>query len=261
MVLFKSLHMEIKYKINKSYSNIEDWILDLGKSFDNQGDFIINSRNQVKLIEYNNQKFVVKYFKRISGINRYVYRYLRKSKGERAYQYANIMIDKGIETPAPVAFLDVYKGLTIEKSFFVSKFIDYNSVSDLPEVCDPKTEKILSELAKFLHKVHKKGIFHKDLNVGNIMYKIENEEVKFALIDNNRMKFVKYTDRRAMRNMRRLNMPLINYAIFMREYANISNQSEYKTMGLSVFYKNMHTLYRNRKKRIKNKAKSLVLFW
>jgi hypothetical protein len=39
-------------------------------------------------------------------INKIVYKKFRKSKARRSYEYATLLLDKGIGTPQPIAFLE-----------------------------------------------------------------------------------------------------------------------------------------------------------
>lgn len=246
--------MEMKLELNKDYGFLKQWLLDLPQSFNYMGEVLIDGRNQVRLIEVDGCLYVVKYFKRVTLFNRYVYRYLRASKGERAYCNAQTLLQKGIDTPTPIAYLDVYEHARLKYSFFISLYEKGQSAYQLMNQPLQQIDNQLNELASFLYLIHRKGVFHADLNLTNVLCHIEDETTKFCLIDNNRIRFKSYSRRRAMRNLRRVRMPLVNYAALVSYYARIANQEPFNTLGIMMFYRRVNTQLRLLRKFVKRKV-------
>src|SRR5690606_41915767 len=65
-------------------------------------------------------KINIKSFKIPNKLNQFVYKYFRKSKARRSFEFATILLQKGIGTPAPVAFMENFNGLGLQKSFYAS---------------------------------------------------------------------------------------------------------------------------------------------
>ncbi len=250
--------MKTKLKLNKDYSQLKDWVLSMPEIFDTEGEFVVDGRNQVKIIDYNNNRYVVKYFRRITKANRVIYNYFRASKGERAYCNANILLSKGISTPMPVAYYDVFEKGRLKYSYFISEYVDCPSAFDIINRPLMECEAQLKQLAAFFYKIHKKGVFHADLNLTNVLYCPDDILTPFSLIDNNRIRFKRYTKRRAMRNLRRIQIPIVNYAALMNEYAKLSEQDVFGTIGAMMFYRGVNREFRSLRKSLKRKLMWLL---
>ena len=78
----------------------QDKILDCIQHFKNSGkDFVIGQRNAIKIFEVEGQILNIKSFRVPNFINRIIYRYFRKTKAARSFEYATILMNKGIGTP------------------------------------------------------------------------------------------------------------------------------------------------------------------
>ena len=84
------------------------------------------------------------------------------------------------------------------------------------------------------------GIFHAYLNLTNGLHHSTPSGSDFCLIDNNRIRFRSYTRRRAMRNLRRIQMPLVNYAALVDEHARLAHQDVFETYWLMMFYRSFN---------------------
>ena len=119
--------------INPEYLHFRDFLLSLPYRFETlQCDAVLHKgRNEVRLYTVAGVRLVVKSFARISRLNRVAYGLLRPSKAVRAYQYAQRLLVMGIDTPVPVAVIDVREGGVLRHSFFVSLYSEYESLDVL----------------------------------------------------------------------------------------------------------------------------------
>ena len=232
------------------------------ENFDNTGtDFIIGERNRIKLFEIGNQTVNVKSFKVPNKLNQFVYRYFRKSKARRSFEYANYLLEKGIGTPKPVAFQENFGGLGLQKSFYASLHQDYDlTFRELVEIKDfPEEVLILRQFTRFCYKLHEAGIEFKDHSPGNtLIKKISNELYEFYLVDLNRMNFHENMNLELrMKNLSRLTPKKEMVRIMAEEYASISskNPDELFTL-LWGFTEKFQTKY-HRKLNAKKKIKSI----
>jgi hypothetical protein len=67
--------------------------------------------------------------------------------------------------------------------------------------------------------LHEKEIYHTDYSNGNILYKRVGENILFQLIDVNRIKFKKVTEKMAYKTFHRLDLSIEMLEIVAREYA------------------------------------------
>ena len=161
--------------------------------FESHGEVLYDvGRNLVKRFRLGETDIVVKRFGGITSFNRLMYATVRESKAMRAYAYASKLRSMGISTPDEIAVLEICSEGVLQESYFVSAYSDGRSLLHLRDFTWEQREHfpLLDALAAWLCEVHDKGIFHGDLNMGNILYQEDSEgKFSFQLIDNNRMKF------------------------------------------------------------------------
>lgn len=219
----------MRIRISPNCSTSESFVRSLVRPFffDRGGKILREGRNTIKLFEACGQLYVVKRYGHLSYINRLVYGFLRKSKAERAYCHAQRLRRLGIDTPGEIAFLEIRRHGLLQRSYFVSEFSDYKSLCPIMEM-DPQCDKaapILEGLAGFLLRMHEAGVLHKDLNIGNILYREDGcGEYRFQVIDTNRMQFCRRLSlRKRLDNLRRLSCPAPAYLRILECYARLSH--------------------------------------
>jgi len=223
--------------------------------------FIVGKRNAIKLFEFQGKTVNIKSFRIPNLVNKIAYKYFRKSKASRSFEYANRLIANGIGTPQPIAFYENYDFIGLKDSYYASEHLQaeltFRELVLIPDFADH--ENILRQFTKFSFELHEKGIEFLDHSPGNTLIKKRNEtEYDFYLVDLNRMKFHDAMDFDSrMKNLRRLTPKEDMIAIMSNEYAKFYNQPE-----SVIFEKMWHETSEfqkgfARKKRIKKKLK----FW
>ena len=79
-----------------------------------------------KIVTLHERLYTIKSFKIPNFINQLAYRFVRKSKAERSYIYANKLLALNIKTPIPIAYKIETTPFLFKKSFYVSELIDYD---------------------------------------------------------------------------------------------------------------------------------------
>lgn len=245
-------------KFKNAEKNIQ-YILDhfsvLGKKFDER------QRNQIKLFDFEGKTINVKSFKKPNLINKIAYKFFRKSKARRSFEYANILLEKGIGTPQPIAFQENYDFIGLTSSYYVSEHLDvdltYREISQ--DFTYPDTENILKQFVAFCYKLHQNGIEFLDHSPGNTLIKKTSEnQYDFFLVDLNRMRFHEKMDfETRMKNLSRLTPKKEIVAYMAKEYAQISGENQDKVFERMWFYTDTFQNKFHRKKRLKKKLK----FW
>ena len=103
-MFFKNFIHKKSFQVNPLYSHLSDFIKDLPEYYNKMGKTIYKGRNELKEIEYNGVNMVIKSFRIPNIINRIAYGFLRPSKAKRSYEYAHMILEKGIGTPVPVGY-------------------------------------------------------------------------------------------------------------------------------------------------------------
>ena len=82
--------MSVNFLIHSDYKNLELQLNNIITNFDTLGeDFGDQDRNSLKLFKIEDKTLNVKSFRIPNVINQLAYRFLRKSKAQRSFEYAN----------------------------------------------------------------------------------------------------------------------------------------------------------------------------
>lgn len=247
----------MNFVLSETYSAYKNDILNILKNFKNEGVLVGHgNRNTVKYFVVDNLKFNFKSFKQHNIINRHVYKYYRKSKSRRSYEYAQMLLEKGFFTPKPIAFIENHDLIGVTSSYYVSEQLE-NVFTLTDALYNPgfeDREQIIKDYTKLIFQLHENGIIFIDNASGNFLIKKINDEYRFFLVDLNRMNFYDEIDiSKRLLNFERLTNELEIIQIISKEYARLSGQSpEFCYNKILDFTK---------KKAFKRKAKNILKFY
>ena len=245
--------------IHDSYKSFEKEIDSFIESFETSGESIKDKRNRLKLFDLNGTVVNIKSFKVPHLFNQIVYRFFRKSKSQRSYEYANILLELGLGTPQPIAYYEFPTLMLFKKSFYISEHqksdLTYRELSN--DLNYPNHEQILRAFTRFTYNLHQKGILFLDHSPGNTLITITEVGYNFSLVDLNRMIFKPLSFNNRIKNFERLTTYESMVKVMSDEYAKISGEpfkDVFELMWKSTqdFQKKFHG-----KKRLKKKLK----FW
>jgi hypothetical protein len=206
------------------YSTIENFDTAEGKLI---GD---GKRNKVKFFMLDRELVNIKSFKIPVFINKIIYRYFRKSKARRSFEYARILLQKDIGTPEPIAFYEQYSFSGLGKSYYISEHLDndwtFRDLITFPRL--PDHECILRQFTHFCFELHEKGVQFLDHSPGNtLIKKISEGKFRFYLVDLNRMRFRKSISfEQRMKNLQRLTTNEEIIKVISNEYAKWYDKPE-----------------------------------
>jgi len=251
--------MKTEIFVTPKYTNLSNFIGQIPYSFNRLGREIHHGRNEIRVINENGVILTAKYFKKITFANRFIYAKFRKSKAQRAYQHSLLLIQKGITSPEPIAYINVYRYGLLNKSYYISLFTNYDPLKKILEL--PLIESIdaLKAFARFSYRLHNLGIFHDDYTIDNILYCFSENGYDFSLIDNNRMRFRKYSYGRGVKNLERLRFSADKMGIIAAEYAKLANENDIRTLSAMSFFRLRYLLKVSLKKGFKNLIQLIIV--
>ncbi len=210
----------------------------------------IGQRNIIKSFNIEGLKLNVKSFKVPNAFNSFVYKYIRPSKAKRSFEYANRLINCGISTPFPIAYIENTSVLGLKTSYYISKHIDYDfEFRDL--IHNPQFServKILQQFATFTFKLHENNINFLDHSPGNTLITKGANGYNFYLIDLNRMRFETMSFDKRMHNFRRLWLSKTMVKVIAETYAKLYNKPYLETHDLMLKHSRAFQLKINSKK-------------
>ncbi len=224
----------MKHVIHPDYQAFTEYIIGLPERFRrNEGQLISDGRNQVRAFEHNGYRFMVKRFKDVNFIQRIVYTFFRRTKAERAYLFAGILRNRGIDTPHEVAYLELKKTALFITGYFVCLSCD--SLPAFAALVPPAefNKEMARDLAAFFVKMHQKGILFGDLNLGNFLYQKRSDgHYCFTVVDTNRSRFREGLPTReaCLKNLKRMTHRRDLFRFILCEYARLRGWDERETV-------------------------------
>jgi hypothetical protein len=219
----------------------------------------IGNRNIIKVINHNALDLNIKAFKIPNFANRIIYKFFRKSKAQRSFEYANKLIELNVGTPKPIAYFEFTSIFLFNKSFYISENLDcdmtYRKLTT--DFNMPDYDNILRAFTRFTYSLHQKNINFLDHSPGNTLIKKDGDVYEFYLVDLNRMKFVSMDFETRIKNFAKLTIHKSMVQVMSDEYSKCSGEDYNRIFNLmwketEAFQEKYH-----RKRRIKRK----LLFW
>lgn len=244
--------------INSSFVHVKKQLVHLVNNFDFQGIiFGDGKRNVIKLFDLDSKKINIKSFKKPHLLNSIIYKYFRKSKARRSFEFANILLENKIGTPQPIAYFENTNFLGLKDSYYISEHLEcdltYRELVEIPDF--PENEIILRQFTRFSYDLHEKGIEFLDHSPGNtLIKKVSENQYQFYLVDLNRMDFhseMSFESR--MKNLSRLTPKKEMVLIMSEEYAKLYSKSADEVFHKIWYFTNEFQEKYNRKQRLKKK--------
>lgn len=253
----------MKYTLNSFFLNVETEVITIANNFNSEGIlFGDGKRNKIKIFEIDGKTINVKSFKIPHLINKIAYKYFRKSKARRSFEYGTLLLEKGIGTPQPIAYFENHHIIGIKDSYYVSEHLNcdftFRELVENPDFLDHGN--ILRQFTRFSFGLHEKGIEFLDHSPGNTLIKKKSDgNYDFFLVDLNRMNFHKVMDfDLRMKNLSHLTINKQIIAVMSNEYSKYYTvQTEEVIFEKICFYTNDFQKRLRRKKLLKKKLK----FW
>lgn len=250
----------MKIVVAENFRFSTDELRHLLKHFDERGKLLgKGDRNKIKIIEHEGKILNVKSFKVPNPVNKVAYKFFRKSKAQRSFEYAHRLLQKGIGTPQPLAYVEQESVLSFGKSFYVSEQLDYDlTFRDLalnPEVAD--RSELLKAFTRFTFQLHEAEVEFLDHSPGNTLIIRNDAEYSFFLVDLNRMNFKKLTFEERMKNFSRLTSKEEVVRIMASEYSKLVGRPEAEVFERMWLYTREFQRKFYGKKELKRKLK----FW
>ncbi|WP_324068720.1 MAG: lipopolysaccharide kinase InaA family protein [Flavobacterium sp.] len=250
------------FKIDSKFHSIKELILDNIVNFNSKGKILVNGqRNAIKLFDVDDITLNIKSFKKPNLVNKIAYRYFRKSKASRSFEFASKLMEMQIGTPQPVAFFEHFDLVGLNESYYVCEHLE--NVFEFRAIVQNEDftnrEEIIRQFTRFTFQMHQNGVEFLDHSPGNTLIKDNyNGSYSFYLVDLNRMKFHNTIDfQTRMKNLSKITHKKDMIEVMSNEYVKLSGEPE------AVVFETMWKLTADfqfrfhRKKRIKKKLK----FW
>lgn len=211
--------------INSNYEYLRPQIIRIIENNYTADEVFCNQRNRVEKVTIADKKIVVKRYQLPHAINRIIYTFFRKSKARRAYEHALKLLNNGIDTPFPVAYVETKRYGLFHTGYLFTEYMEHQTLAQVRNSDMPieKLQQLECDIISFTIMLHNKKILPLDYNPANIFCHYDDiaEHFSFAITDINRMQFgrrVRNSD--AMKSFMQLNIPYDKLYNFILEYSS-----------------------------------------
>lgn len=224
-----------KIKINPKYEHLRSFLESIPDVFEKEGKTIYKSRNTIKVmtspdgLTVNAKRFHVPH-----GLNRLIYSWnIRQPKGKRAYEYAQILKDKGIGTPEVIALIEERNAIgMLGFTYLITVQCNYgHTMYETGSTDFGDYQPIAKALAHFAANIHNRQVLHKDFTPGNVLWKQDDKGFHFMIVDINRMSFRPVSIKKGLHNLCKFWGNKDFMRILASEYALLRNSNPEKAMA------------------------------
>jgi len=243
--------------VNPKYPELKPLAEHVERSFQGSSHILHQKRNEIRVVTFAGQDYVVKSFRQPNLVNRFVYRYFRPSKAKRSYEFS-LRIGEKI-CPEAIAYIEEHKNLQLYKSYYISRYFDFDF--EIRAVLTDKSfknrEQILKAFAEFTFKLHENEILHRDYSPGNILIKKQGDDYQFKVVDVNRMQFKMLTLKERLESFVRLAKDDDTMKTIVYHYATLMNQSADEMLAIANRLRASYVAKRKLKNKLKGKHESV----
>ena len=212
------------------YAHLTSFLQQLPERFA-EGELVYEGRNVVRRFVVEGQTLIVKRFKKVNAIQQIIYTFFRPTKAARAFRFARIFRERGINTPREIAYMEQKQKGLFAIGWLVTEEVEGRETHlDLREVknYDPA---LAIAVAQQIVKMHRVGILHGDLNLSNFLNTKKADGYHFQMIDINRSKILdgEPSRQQCLKNMMRITHRRDLYEFIVRAYAKERGWNEDET--------------------------------
>ncbi len=228
--------------LDPQFAACRDWLTSMKAHFPFEGETVQSHRNVIKHIDFEEHRFTVKSFKIPSFFKSIIYSYFRPSKAKRSYDHACLFVQKGINTPRPVAYMEWYEHGLLKESFFVSLHKEFEATLHGFERYSPdELDLILKKFVEYTFRyLHGNAVQLGDFSPGNVLIsRNEAGDFDFHFVDLNRMIFAKVGYFRGLYNFRAQRPE--HLTAIAKEYARLHGKVSQKEQDFAA--KTLHRFF------------------
>ncbi len=182
--------------VNPKYDRLSAWLLSPAQIMQTATPIHIG-RNTLAVTELDGTELCIKQYAVPSAFKSFVYKYLCKPKGLRAWQHSDLLRQAGFFSPENIAYIDYCTPTGLGVSYYICR---YEHGTTLYHWGDKSLEEIADgviALAQHTAALHNSRLLLRDYTPGNILL----TDNGFCLVDTNRMKQGYVSIEAGLRNM------------------------------------------------------------
>ena len=247
--------------VDSRYAHLLDYLKDIPRRLMlGEGESLHEGRNSVRAFDADGIRLVVKRYKPVCFVRQVAYTFFCRTKARKAFLFAGILREKGFDTPREVAYIEEKRFVLFHVGYFISLRIDSPTACSALEDVPDFDKTTASDLAALFVEMHRKGVMHGDMNLGNFLFrKKEDGHYAFTIIDTNRSRFLsrELSREECLRNLRTVTHRRDLFEYIIRTYAALRGWNVEKTLREALRLLDGFERRKNRKRIWKERLKKL----
>ncbi len=239
-----------KYEITKCAMQSDDLlnlVRHLPEEFSKLGTIIHDGRNCIRRVRIKGledlgiQEVVIKRYHKPNIFQRLDYTFIRHSKAHRSYDYANIMLQRGIGTPTPLAYVEEWRHHIFLCCYYICAATEGFQLKEQIE----EDDRLCVAFARFVAKMHEQGILHGDLNSTNTLCVADETApngFRFSVVDINRARIFPEAIplEKCLKDFYTFSAEPATYQHFVQEYLKCRNAESEEMANYIIRKKHRH---------------------
>lgn len=247
--------------VDSHYAHLLPYLSDTPRRFmQGEGERLHEGRNSVRAFDADGIRLVVKRYKPVCFVRQIAYTFFCRTKARKAFLFAGMLRERGFDTPREVAYMEETRFGLFHVGYFVSLRSDcltvYSALTDVPDF----DKALASDLAALFVEMHRKGVAHGDMNLGNFLFhEKEDGHYAFTIIDTNRDRFrdCELSREECLRNLRTVTHRRDLFEYIIRTYAALRHWDVEKTLSEALRLLSDFERRKNNKRIWKERIKKL----
>lgn len=186
----------MKLLLNPKYNPLRPYLENI-RDLMTKGSMIHIGRNRLCVVEVEGVKICIKEYRKPIFINRFVYRFLRSTKGLRAWQHSDILRRSGFDSPENIAYIQFNTLLGIGVCYYVCLFQEGQTLYRWGNQPLSKIQTDVKTFAQHTARLHDSKLMLCDYTPGNIL----QTKTGFSFVDTNRMLQGEVSIKAGLKNM------------------------------------------------------------
>jgi len=172
--------------LNPKYERLHSFVSSIEDRFKNEGKVIHRGRSIIKTMQVDGMTLCVKHYGTPTLRTRLAIKTYKTPKGKKAFYRRLLLRERGFESPEPIAFVSLKKGLIKNSAYFICLQSNYpHTMADWKNAPLEERDELIRSFAKYTARLHEGGFLHRDYSSDNILYDKVDGRYHFSLIDTN----------------------------------------------------------------------------
>lgn len=246
------LQSQTEFEIADPFISYKREILAIQQNFAQASNILQQGRNTIKRIDIDGMPIVVKAFRKPDKIRGWLYANKLSSKAKKSFLHAKRLLEMGIDTPEPVAWIEQIERSRLTQSYYLTRYKEHDLTMKAVFAENSKQNiATIQQFTRFTYAMHRAGVLHLDHSANNTLLSKTGDGYQFCIIDINRMQFGSVSLEQGLNNFVRLTDNIVAMEVIASTYAKCTGADPEQCRSILFALKQKHVKRLSLKRRLK----------